>query len=239
MEGGRNMKDINKLRALTEEEINVTDFTEESAAKFREQLLAKSERNPNEPLVIYIDSYGGYVDALAKMIETMEEVPNPLITCVIGKAMSCGAILLAHGDIRYVGRHSRVMIHEVSAGTHGDVHEMKNDVAETERLNQYWLGQLAKKCKIEGGYTSLRKMIKERDGRDIYLSAEDAVKFGVADIVGTPTVKTYTSFEISDTPIKKTTVSIEKPEETKKTTKKTKTVSKKSRKKGVKTNGRK
>lgn len=235
------MKDINKLRMLLEEEINVTDFTEESAAKFRDQIMLKAERNPNEPLVIYIDSYGGYVDALAKMVETLEEVPNPIITCVLGKAMSCGAILLAHGDIRYVGRHSRVMIHEVSAGTHGDVHEMKNDVAETERLNQYWLGQLAKKCKIEGGYSSLRKMIKERDGRDIYLSAEDSVKFGVADLVGTPTVRAHVNFEIADTPIKKMKVSIDKPKVAKKAAKpvkKTKTDTKGSRKKGVKKNGR-
>ena len=56
------------------------------------------------------------MDCLASMIETMDEVPNPIITVAHGMAMSCGAVLLSHGDIRFVGKNSRIMVHEVSGG---------------------------------------------------------------------------------------------------------------------------
>ncbi len=170
------------------DEIWVTRFDESSAQRFRDKVMAKARESDKEPIVIHIDSYGGEVDALAKMIETLDEVPNPIMTICMGKAMSCGAILLSHGDIRFIGRHSRTMVHEVSSWTAGDVHDMKSDANETTRLNQYFLGLLAKNCNIKGGYEGLRKIIKTRDGRDIYMNANETVKFGLADKVGIPKI---------------------------------------------------
>lgn len=178
------------------DEIWVNDFNEASAQRFRDDMVSKAKSNPNTPIVIYIDSYGGAVDALAKMIETMDEVPNPKVTVCMGKAMSCGAILLSHGDVRYCGKHSRVMVHEVSTGTHGDVHDVHADATESKRLNKHFLGLLARNAGLRG-YDDLRKMIKQRDGRDMYLTAEDAVKFGIVDYVGTPSVTTITLYDVS------------------------------------------
>ncbi len=93
-------------RISNTDEIWVIEFTAESAQEFREKLLEQSKDNPNRPIIVYIDSYGGQVDALAKMISTMDEIPNPIITACVGKAMSCGAILLSHGDIRFCDPHS-------------------------------------------------------------------------------------------------------------------------------------
>lgn len=174
------------------DEIWVTKFDESSAQRFRDKVLAKARESDKEPIVIHIDSYGGEVDALAKMIETLDEVPNPIMTICMGKAMSCGAILLSHGDIRFIGRHSRTMVHEVSSWTAGDVHDMKSDANETTRLNQYFLGLLARNCNIKGGYEGLRKIIKTRDGRDIYMNAAETVKFGLADKVGVPKIVNIT-----------------------------------------------
>jgi ATP-dependent Clp protease protease subunit len=186
----------------TSDEIWVNKFDEESAQKFRESLMEASKVDPTRPVTIYIDSYGGQVDALAKMIEAMDEVPNPLITVCHGKAMSCGAMLLSHGDIRFVGKNSRVMVHEVSSGTSGDVHDMTADVAETKRLNKLFMGLLAKNCNIKGGYEAIRKMIKSQDGRDRFMDAADAVKFGIADVVGTPRVSGKVIYEVRVTPPK-------------------------------------
>jgi len=182
-------------------EIWVNKFTEESATHFREQLLIRSRQDPDIPIVVYIDSYGGYVDALAKMIETMDEVPNPIITTCLGKAMSCGAILLSHGDYRYCGPHSRVLVHELSGGSGGDVHDVVNDAEEMKRFNKHFLGLLAKNCSIPGGYEGLRKIIKEHDGRDLCLTALQSVNFGIVDEVGSPSLVPYTGFELITTPI--------------------------------------
>lgn len=194
------------------DEILVNDFTEESASEFREKVLEAAEDDPMRPIVVYIDSYGGSVDALSKMIETMDEVPNPIITVAIGKAMSCGAALLSHGAIRFCGKHARVMVHEVSGGVqNGDVHDMHADAIEVKRLNRWFMGLLAKNCGIKGGYEAIRKMVKNHDGRDIYLDAKQAVKFGIADCVGMPTVKHMKLYQVEVTPEKRPLLTKKKP----------------------------
>jgi ATP-dependent Clp protease protease subunit len=185
------------------DEIWVMKFDEESAQVFRENLMDSSKMDPTRPIVVYIDSYGGQVDSLAKMIESMDEIPNPIITVAMGKAMSCGAILLSHGDYRLCGVHSRVMIHEVSGATSGDIHDMHADTVEHKRLNKYFMGLMAKNCGISGGYEELRKLIKARDGRDLYLDAHDAVKFGIVDAVGLPKIDSMLLHNVSLAPAKK------------------------------------
>lgn len=180
-------------------EIWVHKFNEESAKKFREQMIKKVEEFPSfeVPIFVYIDSYGGIVDSLATMVETIDEVPNPVYTICLGKAMSCGAILLSHGDKRYCGQHSTVMIHEVSTGAIGNVHDVYNDAQESKRINAYWMGVLAKNCSIKGGYPALRKMIKKRDGREWWMDAQAALEFGIVDEIGTPAIEPLIAFNIS------------------------------------------
>jgi ATP-dependent Clp protease protease subunit len=178
-------------------ELWVIKFDPEAAQKFREHMLALSKEDEHKPITIYIDSYGGYVDSLAKMLETMDEVPNPKITVCMGVAMSCGAILLSHGDIRFCSQHSRVMLHEVSSGAWGKTQDLKVDAHETNRLNEWAMGLLAKNCNIKDGYKGLRKVFKDRDNTDLYLDAKEALAFGIVDAVGVPKVNTVAGYEIS------------------------------------------
>lgn len=182
-------------------EIWVTKFDEEHAQKFRTAVMEIANLDHTRPVVIYIDSYGGYVDALAKMIETLDEIPNPIVTCCMGKAMSCGAMLLAHGDVRFLGKHSRVMIHEISSGTVGNVQDMKDDVNETVRLNEHFMGLLAKDCGFKN-YEELRSVLKDQDGRDRYLVGEEAMKFGIVDAIGLPKINARTTYEVSRQPVR-------------------------------------
>jgi ATP-dependent Clp protease protease subunit len=197
--------DIEKLldKKRDGDEIWVTEFNADSALDFRESILEASKGDPQRPITVYIHSYGGAVDALASMIETLDEVPNPIITVCQGVAMSCGAALFAHGDIRFIGKHSRVMIHEVSGGTAGDVHDLGADAQEMKRMNRYFNNLLAKDCGIKGGYDALRKMIKDQDGRDRYMNAEESVKFGIADAIGMPKVNRMRLYQVEITPEKK------------------------------------
>jgi ATP-dependent Clp protease protease subunit len=201
-----NMKDLLPKSGI-EGEIWVTDFDEDAAIKFREQMLEASKEDPHKPIIVYIHSYGGAVDVLASMIETMDEIPNPIITVAHGMAMSCGAVLLSHGDVRFVGEHSRVMVHEVSGGVgHDDVHNMLSDATEVKRLNEWFMGLLAKNCGIKGGYSAVRKLIKNQDGRNNWMGAQDAVKFGIADAVGLPHIKKSLLYHVELTPKKVTSI---------------------------------
>lgn len=166
-------------------EIWVNEFTEASAQQFREQVLERADRDGHNVITIYIDSYGGMADSLAKMIETMDEVPNRFVTVAMGKAMSCGAILLSHGDIRFCGRYSRVMVHNVATMTWGDIYSIKSGTDEAMRLNKMFIGLLAKNCNMS--YDKLQDMIKtSTDSKEIWMGAEDALKFGIIDKIGVP-----------------------------------------------------
>jgi ATP-dependent Clp protease protease subunit len=190
------------LRDRNSDEIWVNEFNEESARDFRDSIIDAAKGDPNKPVIIYIDSYGGQVDSLASMIETLDQIPNPVITVAVGKAMSCGAVLLSHGDVRFCGKHTRIMIHEVSGGTGGDVHDVHADALEMKRLNEHFMGLLASNCGIKGGYNSLRKMIKDRDGRDTYLTAAEAMEFGLVDVVGLPKIERAVGYKILVAPQK-------------------------------------
>lgn len=194
-------KDKIKLKSDSNE-IWVTEFNQAEALEFREKVINISEENPTRPIVIRINSYGGEVDSLVMMIETLDEVPNPIITMCCGTAMSCGSVLLSHGDIRWVGKYSRIMVHEVSGGTGGNAHDVHTDAVELKRLNKLFMGLLAKNCGIKGGYEAIRKVIKSRDGREWYMTAEEALKFGIVDAIGTPRVEDVMTFNVGTTPSK-------------------------------------
>ena len=206
-------------------EIWVHEFTEKAAQKFRQQILEIAHEDPNRVIPIYIDSYGGYVDSLASMIETMDEVDNRFVTICSGKAMSCGAILFSHGDVRYCGRMSRIMIHNVSKMSFGDIYSLKSKSDEGMRLNKIFMGLLAQNCGMS--YADLQKTIKDStDSKEIWLSPADAKKFGIADFVGTPVIRPLVYWNVDTKPIKpRLADDIKNPK--KKTTKKKKTTRKK------------
>lgn len=172
----------------------VTDFTDPAAQTFCKSVMNLSKKNRARPILVYIDSYGGSVDALLSMLTVLDAVPNKIITIATGKAMSAGAVLLSHGDIRFVSEHCRVMVHEASGGTYGHIHDAKIDIQEFARLNVYLMGLLAKNC----GYTYEEFRVKfTNEQRDIYMNANQALKFGIADKIGIPELKCTSSWEIS------------------------------------------
>lgn len=189
-------------------EINVSKFTEESAEKFSRQLNEATSIDTNHPIIINIDSYGGYCYSLINMMETLRSVPNPIITVCKGKAMSCGAILLAMGDRRFCGKDSSIMIHEISGGAVGHIDDIKVDAEESVRLNMQIMSQLAAKMNMT--YDQLKAKIHVDGRRDWYLTAEEAKACGLVEEVGIPLVKPMIMYSIEKAPERK--IAFEKQE---------------------------
>jgi ATP-dependent Clp protease protease subunit len=170
----------------------VTEFKEESAEAFVTAVLKATRESETAPIVVYINSSGGSADALAAMVSVMDSVPNTFVTACTGAAMSAGAMLLAHGDVRCVGPHSRVMIHAMSGGAGGNIEDFKADAKEMARMDRAFVKLLAKDC----GKTikELRALWLKR--RDYYMTAVEAVEFGIADHVGVPLIKSIEGFEV-------------------------------------------
>ena len=143
------------------------------------QLLYLESENPNKDIHLYINSPGGAVTSGLAIYDTMQFINCDISTICVGQAASMGALLLAGGTNgkRAVLPHSRVMVHQPSAGFQGQVTDISihaNEVLELKRrLNE-----------IMAKHTGQSVETIEKDlERDNFMSAEAAVKYGLVDTV--------------------------------------------------------
>lgn len=144
-------------------------------------------KNSNLPIIpILIDSFGGEVYSLLAMLDIIASSDRPVATIALGKAMSCGSILLAcgHKGLRFIGPNSTVMIHDVGSVSFGKIEDLKADVGEAERLNIKIFNLLNEKCGKKPGY--FQKLVAEKKHANWYLSAEEVLKHGLVDKIGIP-----------------------------------------------------
>lgn len=168
-----------------------TDVNEHTASLLVAQLLYLEAEDPDRDILFYINSPGGSVTAGLAIYDTMQFIKCDVSTIVLGQACSMGSFLAQAGTPgkRLVLPESRTMIHRVSSGTPGTkgsvhVQELQFEDAvrameESKRLNER-LTQLYVKHNTAGKtYEELFEAMKF----DTFLSAEEAVKYGLADQV--------------------------------------------------------
>ena len=178
--------DSDSLPSDPSSRIWVHGITDQQAQAFCDAVMDARDRDSDSPILVFINSDGGDLDALLSMLSVMDCVSNPFITICTGRACSAGAVLLSNGDGRFVGPHARVMIHEASVGTGGHITDFQATAEEFKKVNDLMMSILARNTgkSIE----KLRRLLAQR--RDFYFSAKEAVDFGLADGVGIPCLKT-------------------------------------------------
>ncbi len=167
-------------RLLKERLIFVVGTVEDQMANLIvAQLLYLESENPDKDIQLYINSPGGTVSSGLSVYDTMQFVNCDVSTICIGQAASMGALLLgggAHGK-RYALPHSRIMVHQPSAGFSGqatDIEIHAKEVLELKRrLNE-----------IMARHTGQNVQQVEKDlERDNFMSSAEAVKYGLIDTV--------------------------------------------------------
>ncbi len=143
------------------------------------QLLFLESENPNKDIHLYINSPGGAVTAGLSIYDTMQFINCDISTICIGQAASMGALLLAGGTAgkRAALPHSRVMVHQPSAGFQGQATDISIHAAEVLELKRRLNEIMAKHT----GQTV--ETIEQDLERDNFMSAESAVKYGLIDTV--------------------------------------------------------
>ena len=143
------------------------------------QLLFLEANNPEKDIFLYINSPGGSVTAGLAIYDTMQFIKNDISTICIGQAASMGAILLAAGKKgkRFILPHSRVMIHQPMGGSQGKASDVEIYTKELLRIKEELFRILSKHT----GQT-ITKIRKDSD-RDLFLTADMAVKYGIVDKV--------------------------------------------------------
>jgi ATP-dependent Clp protease, protease subunit len=160
-----------------------TGVDEASANVIVAQLLFLQAEDPKKDIYFYINSPGGSVyDALA-IYDTMQFITNDVQTFGIGVQASAAAFLLSSGakGKRFVLPHSTVMIHQPSSGTRGKVTDQEIDLRESLRIKKLLESIMAKNTGQK-----LAKIHEDME-RDKWLTAEEALKYGIVDeIVQSP-----------------------------------------------------
>jgi ATP-dependent Clp protease protease subunit len=160
------------------------EVTENAIASCIAQLLALANMG-SKPIHLVISTYGGSIDEMFGLYDTIKFLPCPVHTVALGKVMSAGVVLLAAGakGKRMIGATSRIMMHSVSGGMFGNVFEMENHTKEQRRLHDLMVDVLAKETKM-----SHAKVAQIMDPKlDYYITSREALQLGIADkIIGIP-----------------------------------------------------
>ena len=156
-----------------------TAMNDEVAILLIAQLLFLESEDPDKDITFYINSPGGVVTAGMAIYDTMQYINCDVATLCMGQAASMGAFLLAAGakEKRFALPNSRIMIHQPLGGFQGQATDIDIHAKEILRMR----ADLNKLLSQHTGKT-IKKIEKDTE-RDNFMSAEEAVKYGLIDKV--------------------------------------------------------
>ena len=133
-------------------------------------------------IAMLVSTHGGSASDMFSILDVMDMVKSrtcDIETIGIGKVMSAGGPILAAGTPgkRAVGRNCRIMLHNVMAGTGGTIFSMENELEEIKWVQERYIETLANYTKLTP--SKIKKLLKTQ--KDVYISAEEAIKMGIAD----------------------------------------------------------
>lgn len=143
------------------------------------QLLHLNSENDKKPITLFLNTPGGEIDAGLAILDTMNFISAPVYTTGYGIVASMGAILITGGERghRTALPNTRIMIHQPSGGTRGtasDISIQAEEILKMKRkLEAYLAGRTGK---------TVEEVTKDAE-RDYYMSAEEAVAYGLIDSV--------------------------------------------------------
>lgn len=146
------------------------------------QLIFLEYENPEKDITLYINSPGGLVSSGMAIYDTMQHIRPDVVTICIGNCISMAAVLLAAGakGKRYALPHSRIMLHQPSGAATGQSSDIQIHAKEIVRTRDELTG-------IISAHTG-RSLddVKGKTDRDFYMSAQEALEFGIVDEIFQP-----------------------------------------------------
>lgn len=155
------------------------EIDEELANVVIAQLLLLDSENPEKDIMLYINSPGGVITAGLAIYDTIQHIRADVSTICLGEAASMGAFLLSSGTKgkRLSLPSSRIMIHQPLGGARGQATDIEIEAKEILRMKAMLNDILASNC------SQPLEKIKEDTERDYYMSAQQAVEYGLIDKV--------------------------------------------------------
>ena len=160
-----------------------SEVRDDNANAICSQLLLLSAENPERDIYLYINSPGGSVTAGMAIYDTMQFIPNDVVTVATGLAASMGQFLLSSGTKgkRYALPHARIMMHQPSGGMGGSASDIKIQAQQSLHIKKVLFELIAQ-------HTGQAVEQVETDAdRDRWFTAEQAKDYGFIDKVITST----------------------------------------------------
>lgn len=156
-----------------------TDVNEHSASLIVAQMLFLESEDPDKDILFYINSPGGVVTAGMAIYDTMQFIKCDVSTVVMGQACSMGSLLAQAGTAgkRLILPSARHMIHQPSGGARGQATDMLIQVEEILKMKKYLTQVYVNHNSAGKTYDQLAADME----RDNFMSAEEAVAYGLAD----------------------------------------------------------
>lgn len=158
-----------------------TDVNNHSAGLIVAQMLFLEAEDPERDIVFYINSPGGVVTAGMSIYDTMQYIRPDISTIVMGQACSMGSLLAQAGTAgkRYILPNARHMIHQPSGGASGQATDIQIQAQEILKMKKYLTEIYVKHNSAGRTFDDLARDME----RDFFMSAEEAVAYGLADRV--------------------------------------------------------
>lgn len=149
------------------------------------QLLFLEAEDPEKDIFIYVNSPGGLVSSGLAVFDTIKYIKPDVVTTCMGQAASMGAVLLAAGakGKRYALPHSRIMIHQPLGGAEGQASDIQIAANEILRIRE-----VINKILADMTGKDLEQINKDTD-RNFFMSAKEALEYGIIDKVLEPRAK--------------------------------------------------
>ena len=158
-----------------------SEVSEHTASLIVAQLLFLESENPDKDISLYINSPGGSVTAGMSIYDTMQFIRPDIHTIVMGQACSMGSLLAQAGakGKRFILPNARHMIHQPSGGARGQATDIQIQAREIQKMKEY-LTEIYVKHNTAGKTYEQLSIDMERD---FFMSADEAVAYGLADKV--------------------------------------------------------
>lgn len=140
-----------------------------------EDLANNIPKENREPIVIYICSYGGDIDYMYSLIDTILLSKTPVYTVNMGVAASAASLIFMSGHKRYMMPRSKVMIHEGSAGINGDANKVMDAADDYRRVIKDMKDFILEHTKIP------KNVLMKKRSNDWTLTAPECLNYGICD----------------------------------------------------------
>jgi ATP-dependent Clp protease protease subunit len=157
----------------------IGEINQSSAARVMMQMLYLENQKRGQDISFYINSPGGAVDDTLALYDTMRFMSSPVATYCLGRAYSGGSLLLTAGakGKRYMLPHAKVMIHQPYGGITGQAEDIRIQAEQIIKSKM----ELTRIIAMHTGQPV--ETVQKDSERDKYFTAEEAVKYGLADEV--------------------------------------------------------